>query len=106
MQIPMRWHPYRLRDLWHCDIPRKRFPKLFQKLKSGGLYIIEDLRWLPSVMEKEGITKTALLFGGFSKLQQFLHVDKEVEAEINALAPTFQDALCSKPSSIKKSETK
>jgi predicted methyltransferase len=59
MQIPMRWHPYRLRDLWHCDIPRKRFPKLFQKLKSGGLYIIEDLRWLPSMMEKEGITKTA-----------------------------------------------
>ena len=63
------------------------FLELFPKLKSGGLYIIEDLRWQPSMMEKEGITKTAELFGGYSKSQQFSHVDKEVEAEFNALAP-------------------
>ena len=63
------------------------FLELFPKLKSGGLYIIEDLRWQPSMMEKEGITKTAELFGGYSKSQQFTHVDKEVEAELNALAP-------------------
>ena len=39
------------------------FLELFPKLKSGGLYIIEDLRWQPRMMEKE------------------------VEAELNALAP-------------------
>ena len=63
------------------------FLELFPKLKSGGLYIIEDLRWQPSMMEQEGITKTAELFGGYSKSQQFSHVDKEIEAELNALAP-------------------
>ena len=31
MQIPMRWHPYPLRDLWPCGTLRKRFPKLFPK---------------------------------------------------------------------------
>ena len=53
------------------------FLELFPKLKSGGLYIIEDLRLQPSMMEKEGITKTAELFGGYSKSQQFSHVDKD-----------------------------
>ena len=39
-------------------------------------------------------------------MQQFSHLDKEGDAELDALAPTFQNALCSKPSSIRKSETK
>jgi len=32
---------------------QKGFLELFPKLKSGGLYIIEDLRWQPKGMEKE-----------------------------------------------------
>lgn len=61
------------------------FLELFPRLKSGGLYVIEDMRWQPKAMEKSGITKTAELFYGFQINRQFSHVDPQVAAEMNAL---------------------
>ncbi|MDD9921811.1 MAG: hypothetical protein OXQ92_05960 [Boseongicola sp.] len=63
------------------------FLELFPKVTSGGLYIIEDLRWQPQPYEKEGITKTADLFSGFSARRQFDHVDPVMQAAFNGLAP-------------------
>ncbi len=63
------------------------FLELFPRLSSGGLYIIEDLRWQPPVYEKHGITKTAALFSGFAEQRRFAHSDPETEAAFNALAP-------------------
>ena len=60
------------------------FLELFQKVKSGGLYIIEDLRWQPAVMEKPGITKTAPLFQSYLKTGVFSHSDPSVADEFNA----------------------
>src|SRR5690606_37526809 len=37
------------------------FLVLFPKLKSSGIYVIEDLRWPPEVYDRPAITKTAEL---------------------------------------------
>ncbi len=63
------------------------FLELFPRLRSGGLYIIEDLRWQPETYEKPGITKTAALFRSFSETRRFAHDDTAVEQAFNALAP-------------------
>lgn len=63
------------------------FLELFPRLSSGGLYVIEDLRWQPDTYERKGITKTAALFRGFSAHRRFEHKDKSVEAAFEALAP-------------------
>jgi hypothetical protein len=63
------------------------FLELFGKLKRGGLYIVEDLRWQPEAYEQAGITKTAALFRGFSENRSFAHSDPAVQAEFAALAP-------------------
>jgi hypothetical protein len=63
------------------------FLELFPRLASGGLYIIEDLRWQPESYEKAGITKTAQLFRTFSESRKFTHRDPVIQAELSALAP-------------------
>ncbi|MGB8814680.1 MAG: hypothetical protein WCC57_15995 [Paracoccaceae bacterium] len=61
------------------------FLELFPKLKTGGLYIIEDLRWQPEAYEKPGITKTAALFQSYLTNGAFDHSDKAVAAAMNDL---------------------
>ncbi|MCY1127045.1 hypothetical protein OU426_09275 [Frigidibacter sp. RF13] len=63
------------------------FLELFPKLASGGLYIIEDLRWQPEAYERDGITKTADLFRGFSERRSFTHADMALQDAFAALAP-------------------
>lgn len=65
------------------------FLTLFPKLKSGGLYIIEDLRWQPETYEKPGITKTAALFQSYLQDRTFKHSDEGISTEFNALRDQF-----------------
>ena len=61
------------------------FLEFFPRLRSGGLYIIEDLRWQPKTYEKKGITKTAALFRSHLESGAFQHSDQSVAKEFNAL---------------------
>lgn len=61
------------------------FLELFPKLASGGLYVIEDLRWQPAAYERDGITKTAELFRQYSETGVFSHSDPVMAAEFAAL---------------------
>ncbi len=61
------------------------FLTLFPKLKSGGMYIIEDLRWQPPAYEIRGLTKTAALFQSYVNTHQFEHSDPNTAEEFNAL---------------------
>lgn len=61
------------------------FLELFPKLKSGGLYLIEDLRWQPQGMEKAGITKTADMFQQYQTSGVFSHSDPAIAEQFNAL---------------------
>lgn len=63
------------------------FLTLFPRLKPGGLYVIEDLRWQPETYERPGITKTADLFRGFSEQRAFRHADPATQQAFRALAP-------------------
>ncbi len=65
------------------------FLELFPKVKAGGLYIIEDLRWQPEAYERPGITRTADLFRSFSERRQFAHGDRATQAAFEALAPAI-----------------
>lgn len=65
------------------------FLELFPRLRRGGLYIIEDLRWQPEAYEKHDITKTADLFRSFSQTRAFRHADPATEAEFATLAPAI-----------------
>lgn len=71
------------------------FAALFSKIRSGGLYIIEDLRWQPEVYEAKhpGIPKTAHLFQGFIDTKRFEHPDAVLAEELNALAPDISGAF-------------
>jgi hypothetical protein len=61
------------------------FLELFPKLKSGGLYVIEDLRWQPDAYEIPGITKTADLFQSYLNTGVFAHNDPAIAAGFNDL---------------------
>ncbi len=61
------------------------FLELFPRLKSGGLYVVEDLRWQPKAMEQAGITKTAALFQEYQISGVFSHSDADTESQLNAL---------------------
>ena len=69
------------------------FLELFPRLKSGGLYIIEDLRWQPPPYEREGITKTAALFQSYLHEREFQHSDPETGAAFNALRDAISGAF-------------
>ena len=62
------------------------FLEIFPKLKSGGLYVIEDLRWQPPHMERKGFTKTGELFYGFQTKKTFTHSNQNLANELNSLA--------------------
>ena len=59
------------------------FLELFSKVKSGGLYIIEDLRWQPKEMETLGYPKTAALFQYYLQNGVFKHPNPAFEQELN-----------------------
>ena len=61
------------------------FLELFSSLKSGGIYIIEDLRSQPDTHERPGLTKTAALFRSFSETRRFAHDDAGSADAFNAL---------------------
>ncbi|MFZ1470648.1 MAG: hypothetical protein WAT09_16980 [Paracoccaceae bacterium] len=61
------------------------FLRLFPRLKSGGIYVIEDLRSQPAPQERAAFTKTATLFRGFSESRRFVHGDPATEAAFGAL---------------------
>ena len=63
------------------------FLEFFPKLKSGGLYIIEDLQWQPPAYEKppEEMVKTRDFFQSYLASGRFSHPNTETAAEFNAL---------------------
>lgn len=63
------------------------FLEFFPKLKSGGLYIIEDLQWQPPAYEKppEEMVKTRDFFQNYLASGRFSHPNTETAAEFNAL---------------------
>ncbi|MEL6410579.1 MAG: hypothetical protein AAGK67_00025 [Pseudomonadota bacterium] len=69
------------------------FLEIFPTLKSGSLYVIEDLRWQPETYEKKGITKTAELFRSWLDHREFHHSDIMVAAEFNALSKDISGCI-------------
>jgi hypothetical protein len=69
------------------------FLELFPKLKSGGLYVIEDLRWQPKAYERPDFTKTAALFQSYLNTKAFEHTDPQMAAAFNALRDDISGAF-------------
>ncbi|MEQ9258480.1 MAG: hypothetical protein RIG84_05230 [Roseovarius sp.] len=69
------------------------FLEIFPRLESGGLYVIEDLRWQPETYEREGFTKTAALFRSWLDDRHFTHSDPGLAAEFNALSDQISGCI-------------
>ncbi|WP_236544472.1 hypothetical protein [Roseovarius atlanticus] len=69
------------------------FLEVFPRLESGGLYVIEDLRWQPDTYEQPGITKTAALFRSWLDDRTFQHSDPVVAAEFNKLSEDISGCI-------------
>ncbi|MCQ0090956.1 class I SAM-dependent methyltransferase [Roseovarius sp. M141] len=69
------------------------FLEIFPKLASGGLYVIEDLRWQPDTYELGGITKTAALLRSYIDTREFQHTDPAVAKAFNALIPEISACI-------------
>ncbi|PHS19455.1 MAG: hypothetical protein COA78_00815 [Blastopirellula sp.] len=69
------------------------FLEIFPKLPSGGLYVIEDLRWQPDTYEVKGITKTAALLRSFIDDRKFSHTDSAVADAFNTLIPDISACI-------------
>ncbi|MCZ4353349.1 hypothetical protein O4H61_12545 [Roseovarius aestuarii] len=69
------------------------FLEIFPKLASGGLYVIEDLRWQPPPYEIDGITKTADLLRSFIDNRTFEHSDAAIAEGFNALIPDISACI-------------
>lgn len=69
------------------------FLEIFPKLPSGGLYVIEDLRWQPDTYEMKGITKTAALLRSFIDDRKFSHTNSAVADAFNALIPDISACI-------------
>lgn len=61
------------------------FLEIFPKLASGGIYVIEDLRWQPDTYETKGFTKTAALLRSFIDDRKFSHTDNVLADAFNGL---------------------
>lgn len=69
------------------------FLEVFPRLGSGGLYMIEDLRWQPPKLERAGVTRTAKMLRIFQNEGRFRHSDPAVAEEFNALAPEISACI-------------
>lgn len=69
------------------------FLEIFPRMESGGLYVIEDLRWQPKTYEQPGITKTAALFRSWLDHREFQHSDPAIAAEFNALSEDISGCI-------------
>ncbi|NNK65355.1 MAG: hypothetical protein HKO95_01320 [Rhodobacteraceae bacterium] len=61
------------------------FLEFFPRLKSGGVYIIEDLRRQPPQLEREGITKTGDLLYNYQITREFLHSNTKTQRAFNKI---------------------
>ncbi len=74
-----------LDDATHANMHQQMsFVELFPKLKSGGLYIVEDLRFQPKHIDSMGFPKTATLFQDYLHTGGFSHPDAQIQSDLNA----------------------
>ena len=69
------------------------FLEIFPRLGSGGLYVIEDLRWQPPGLERAGVTRTAKMLRIFQNEGRFRHPDPAVAEQLNALVPDISACI-------------